>query len=128
MLRVLGKIHREVKSETFIQLSNSRAKRIQSRKLPSANMSSQQVSQKQSHDADKSQSSAYQTTKETVSSVAANLSGAFNISGGASANAGSYKSTTTTMNGNDKKLSKEEADHLYEERMEDEYAKREGGA
>lgn len=32
------------------------------------------------------------------------------------------------MNGNDKKLSKEEADHLYEERMEDEYAKREGGA
>lgn len=91
-------------------------------------MSSQQVSQKQSQEADKSQSSAYQSTKETVSSVAANLSGAFNISGGASANAGSYNKTTTTTSGGDQKLSKEEADRLYEERIEDEYAKREGGA
>lgn len=91
-------------------------------------MSSQQVTQKQSQEADKSQSSAYQTTKETVSSVAANLNGAFNISGGASANAGSYSKTTTATNGGEQKLSKEEADRLYEERMEDEYAKREGGA
>ncbi|KAF9895446.1 hypothetical protein FE257_000352 [Aspergillus nanangensis] len=30
--------------------------------------------------------------------------------------------------GNDRALSKEEADRLYEERMEEEYAKREGGA
>lgn len=90
--------------------------------------SSQQVSEKGSQETDYSQSSAYQTTKETVSSVAANLSGAFNISGGASANAGSYHKTTTTTNGSDKQLSKEEADRLYEERMEDEYAKREGGA
>ncbi|KAE8145453.1 hypothetical protein BDV25DRAFT_164658 [Aspergillus avenaceus] len=29
---------------------------------------------------------------------------------------------------NDRSLSKEEADRLYEERMEEEYAKREGGA
>jgi hypothetical protein len=29
---------------------------------------------------------------------------------------------------NDRPLSKEEADQLYEERMEEEYAKREGGA
>lgn len=91
-------------------------------------MSSRQVSQKESQDTGKSQSSAYQTTKETVSSVAANLSGAFNVSGGASANAGSHHSTTTTIKGNEKQLSKEEADRLYEERMEDEYAKREGGA
>ena len=91
-------------------------------------MSSKEVSQKQSSEVDKSQSSAYQTTKETVSSVAANLSGAFNVSGGMSANAGSYsKKTTTTSNGG-QELSKEEADRLYEERMEDEYAKREGGA
>lgn len=91
-------------------------------------MSSQQVTQKQAQEVDKSQSSAFQTTKETVSSVAANLSGAFNVSGGASANAGSYSKTTTTTNGGEQKLSKEEADRLYEERMEDEYAKREGGA
>ncbi|KAJ5168314.1 uncharacterized protein N7482_003908 [Penicillium canariense] len=30
--------------------------------------------------------------------------------------------------GSDRQLSKEEADRLYEERMEEEYAKREGGA
>jgi len=34
----------------------------------------------------------------------------------------------TDRNGGDGRLSKEEADRLYEERMEDEYAKREGGA
>ncbi|KAL3480623.1 hypothetical protein BJX99DRAFT_219916 [Aspergillus californicus] len=32
------------------------------------------------------------------------------------------------VNGQGQPLSKEEADRLYEERMEDEYAKREGGA
>lgn len=91
-------------------------------------MSSKEVAQKQSQEVDKSDSSAWQTTKETVSSTAANLGGAFNFSGGVSANAGSYNKTTTTSSGGGQKLSKQEADQQYEERMEDEYAKREGGA
>lgn len=91
-------------------------------------MSSKEVAQKQSQDVDKSQSSAWETTKETVSSTAANLGGAFNFSGGVSANAGSYKKQTTTITGKGEQLSKEQADAQYLERMEDEYAKREGGA
>jgi len=91
-------------------------------------MTSQEVSQKQSQQVDNSQSSAWQTTKETVSSATANIGGAFNFSGGLNANAGSYKKKTTTVDGSGQELSKEEADRQYEERMEDEYAKREGGA
>lgn len=91
-------------------------------------MTSKEVAQKQSQEVDKSQSSAWQTTKETVSSATANISGAFNFSGGLSANAGAYNKKTTTTSGAGQQLSKEEADRLYEERMEDEYAKREGGA
>jgi len=91
-------------------------------------MTSQEVSQKQSRQVDNSQSSAWQTTKETVSSATAGVGGAFNLSGGLSANAGSYKKKTTTTNGGGQQLSKEDADRQYEERMEDEYAKREGGA
>ncbi|KAJ9662610.1 hypothetical protein H2198_001282 [Neophaeococcomyces mojaviensis] len=91
-------------------------------------MTSHQVAQKQSSETDQSQSSAIQTTKETVSSAAANLSGAFNFSGGLSANAGAHNKKTTTTSGGGQQLSKAQADQLYEERMEDEYAKREGGA
>ena len=91
-------------------------------------MSSKEVAQKQSSEVDKSQSSAWQTTQETVSSAAANLGGAFNFSGGVSANAGSYKKKTTTTSGGGQSLSKQEADAQYEERMEDEYETREGGA
>lgn len=41
----------------------------------------------------------------------------------------SVRDTSASQNDrNDHPLSKEEADRLYEERMEDEYAKREGGA
>lgn len=91
-------------------------------------MASKEVSKKESGEVDQSSSSAYQKTTEAVSSAAASLGGAFNFSGGVSANAGSYnkKTTTTTVGG--EQLSKSEADKLYEERIEDEYAKREGGA
>ena len=91
-------------------------------------MTSQELSQKQSQEVEKSQSSAWQTTKETVSSASASLGGAFNFSGGLSANAGSYNKTTTTSSGGGQKMSKQDAAQLYEESMEDEYAKREGGA
>ncbi|PYI18406.1 hypothetical protein BO99DRAFT_169188 [Aspergillus violaceofuscus CBS 115571] len=40
----------------------------------------------------------------------------------------SSSSSSTSQSDNDRPLSKEEADRLYEERMEEEYAKREGGA
>ncbi|PYI30180.1 hypothetical protein BP00DRAFT_426777 [Aspergillus indologenus CBS 114.80] len=40
----------------------------------------------------------------------------------------SSSSSSTSQSDNDSPLSKEEADRLYEERMEEEYAKREGGA
>ena len=89
-------------------------------------MSSKEVSQKQSQDVD--QSSAWTTTKETVSSAAANIGGAFNFSGGLSANAGAYKKKTTTTSGGGQEMSKAEAAERYEELMEDEYAKRDGGA
>ena len=75
-------------------------------------------------------SSAVKQTTETVSSIGANLGGAFSFSGAGHAGASSYKKTTTTSSGEEsgQQLSKAQADQLYEERMEDEYAKREGGA
>lgn len=91
-------------------------------------MTNQELSQKQVQDVEDSESSVYKSTKETITSAAANLSGALNFSGGLSANAGAYKKTTTSSSGGNRQLSKEEADQLYEERIEDEYAKREGGA
>jgi len=95
-------------------------------------MSSQQQVSKQdtSSSVGNTASSALKQTSETVSSVAANLGGAFSFSGGAHAGASSYKKTTTTSSGqeSEQQLSKAQADQLYEERMEDEYAKREGGA
>ncbi|KAK5945398.1 hypothetical protein PMZ80_002603 [Knufia obscura] len=91
-------------------------------------MASQEVSQKQSQEVDNSQSGAWQTTKETISSASANIGGAFNFSGGISAGANSHNKKTTTVNGGGQQLSKQEASQQYEERMEDEYAKREGGA
>jgi len=91
-------------------------------------MPSSEVTQKQSGEVDQSQSSALQTTKETISSTAANIGGAFNFSGGMSANAGTYNKKTTTTTGGSQHSSRAQADQEYEERMEDEYAKREGGA
>ncbi|KAK5076673.1 hypothetical protein LTS08_005844 [Lithohypha guttulata] len=91
-------------------------------------MSSQEVSKKQSQEVDNSQSGAWQTTKETVSSATASLGGAFNFSGGLNANAGTYNKKTTTSSAGGQKMSKAETDQAYEERMADEYAKREGGA
>jgi hypothetical protein len=75
-------------------------------------------------------SSAVRKTTESVYSVGANVGGAFSFAGGAHAGASSYKRTTTTSSGDqsEQQLSKAQADQLYEERMEDEYAKREGGA
>ncbi len=93
-----------------------------------ARKQSQEVDQKQSQEVDTSQSSAWQTTKESVSSATATLSGAFNFSGGLNASAGAHNKKTTTINGGGQQLSREDAGRQYEERMEDEYAKREGGA
>lgn len=69
-------------------------------------------------------------TTETVSSVGASLGGAFSFSGAGHAGASSYKRTATTSSGEEsgQQLGKAQTDQLYEERMEDEYAKREGGA
>lgn len=68
-------------------------------------------------------------TTETVSSVGASLGGAFSFSGAGHAGASSYKKTTTSSGEESgQQLSKAQTDQLYEERMEDEYAKREGGA
>ncbi|KAL9618736.1 MAG: hypothetical protein Q9160_006615 [Pyrenula sp. 1 TL-2023] len=66
-------------------------------------------------------------TTESVSQASASVGGAFSGSFGGSANVGS-KSTTTETKGAGAGLSKQEAGKLYEERIEDEYAKREGGA
>jgi hypothetical protein len=69
-------------------------------------------------------------TTETVSSIGASLGGAFSFAGAGHAGASSYKKTTSTTSGEEsgQQLSKAQTDLLYEERMEDEYAKREGGA
>lgn len=91
-------------------------------------MTSQEVAQKHSQDVNKSQSSVWHTTKETVSSATASLSGAFSFSGGLSAHVGAYNKKTATSSRGSQKLSKQEAEQQYEENIEDEYAKREGGA
>jgi hypothetical protein len=89
-------------------------------------MSSQELSKKQSSEVSDTNavSSAMKTTTETVSSAAANLTGAFSFSGGLNAGAHSHKKTTTTTSSGGQQLSKQEADAQYEERMEEEYAKR----
>lgn len=89
-------------------------------------MSSQKATQQTSDNMANTASSAYKSTVETVTSAAAGLTGAFSGSLNAGAHASSKQSRTET--GDLHKLSKAEADKLYEERMEDEYAKREGGA
>ncbi|RMZ78485.1 hypothetical protein DV737_g3875, partial [Chaetothyriales sp. CBS 132003] len=81
-------------------------------------MSSKDGAQNQAGSLANTASSAFKTTTGTVSSAAANLSGA-----GADA-----FSKTTDLQADGQQLSKEEADKLYEERIEEEYAKREGGA
>ena len=82
-----------------------------------------QTGSNKSSDVTSTVSNATQKTTETVSSVSAGLggqfSGAFNLGGSANS-----RSVTHESGG----LSKSEADKLYEERIEDEYAKREGGA
>lgn len=80
-------------------------------------MTSSEVTQKQSSEAGESQSSALQSTKETVSSVAANLSGAFNFSGGVSANAGSYNKKTETVTGGGQKVNKIETDQQQQQQQ-----------
>jgi len=90
--------------------------------------SNQQVSNKQSSSSDASSavSDAYKTTTESVSSVGAGLAGAFSGSLNAGGQASSKKTTTTTSGSN--QMSQAQADQQYEENIEDEYAKREGGA
>jgi hypothetical protein len=89
-------------------------------------MSSQEIQQKQSGGVAQTASDAIKTTQETVTSAAAGLSGAFSGSLSAGAHTSSKKTTTTSSGG--QTISKQEADQLYQERIEDEYAKREGGA
>lgn len=89
-------------------------------------MSSQKSTQQNSNNAANTASSAYKSTVETVTAAAAGLTGAFSGSLNAGAHASSKQSRTET--GELHKLSKAEADKLYEERMEEEYPKREGGA
>ena len=92
-------------------------------------MSSQQVSkQESSGGVTNTASDAVKTTQETVSSAAANLGGAFSGSFGASAGAHSSKKTTTTTSSGSQQMSKEEAGKLYEENLDTEMQKREGGA
>ena len=88
--------------------------------------SNQQVSTKQSSDASSTASDAYKSTSETVSSVGANLAGAFSGSLSAGGQASSKKTTTTTTGAS--QMSKAQADQQYIDNIEDEYAKREGGA
>ena len=84
---------------------------------------SHQKGSNQSSDITSSLSSAGQKTTETVSSAGANIGAQF--SGAFSAGGQSHTKTTTTESGG---ISKSQADRQYEERIEDEYAKREGGA
>ncbi|RMZ83585.1 hypothetical protein DV738_g1106, partial [Chaetothyriales sp. CBS 135597] len=63
--------------------------------------------------------SATTTTDTTSGAGAANLSGT---------STDPSSSKTTDVHAEGRQLSKEEADRLYEERIEEEYAKREGGA
>jgi hypothetical protein len=89
-------------------------------------MSSKEVAQKESSSVGQAASDSFKTVTETASSAGASLAGAFSGSLSAGTSASSKKTTTTTSSG--QQLSKAEADRLYEERIEDEYAKREGGA
>jgi hypothetical protein len=97
-------------------------------------MSSKEVAQKQSGEVAQKQSSGVgqaasdtvKTVTETASSAGASLTGAFSGSLSAGAHSSNKKTTTTSSSGS--QISKKEADQLYEERIEDEYAKREGGA
>lgn len=89
-------------------------------------MSSKEVAQKESGTVGQAASDTFKTVTETASSASASLAGAFSGSLSAGAHASNKKTTTTTSGG--QQLSKAEADRRYEERIEDEYAKREGGA
>jgi hypothetical protein len=86
--------------------------------------SNQQLYKRQSSEASSLASDVYKTTTETVSSVGANLAGAFSGALSIGGSASSKRTTTTTSGG----MTKAQADQLYEENIEDEYAKREGGA
>ena len=88
--------------------------------------STQQLSTKQSSDVSSTASDTYKTTTETVSSVGVSLAGAFSGALSVGGQASSKRITTTISGGS--QISQAQADHLYLERMEDEYAKREGGA
>lgn len=79
-------------------------------------MASSEAIQKESREAGQTQSSALQSTKETVSSVAANLTGALNFSGGVSANAGSYSKKTETITGRGERVSESEASQQQKRR------------
>lgn len=87
---------------------------------------SQEVTQKQSSGLTSTASDALKTTQETVTSAGASVAGAFSGSLSAGAHSSSKKTTTTSSGG--QTTSTQEADQLYQERIEDEYAKREGGA
>lgn len=87
---------------------------------------SKEVAQKQSGGIGQATSDTFKTVTETASSAGASLAGAF--SGSLSAGAHSSSKKTTTTSGSGQQLSKVEADQQYHERIEDEYAKREGGA
>ena len=89
-------------------------------------MASKEVAQKESGGIGQAASDTFRTVTETASSAGASLAGAFSGSLSAGAHASSKKTTTTTTSG--QQMSKAQADKLYEERIEDEYAKREGGA
>lgn len=88
--------------------------------------SNQQVSTKKSSDVSSGASDAYKTTTESVSSIGASLAGAFSGSLSAGGQASSKRTTTTTSGGS--QMTKAQADQMYQENIEDEYAKREGGA
>jgi hypothetical protein len=88
--------------------------------------SNQQLSTKQSSEVSSAASDAYKTTTESVSSIGASLCGAFSGSLSAGGHASSRRTTTTTSGGS--QMSQALADQQYAERIEDEYAKREGGA
>lgn len=89
-------------------------------------MSSKEVAQKESGGVGQAASDSFKSVTETASSAGASLAGAFSGSLSGGAHASNKKTTTTTSSG--QQLSKTEADQLYQERIEEEYAKREGGA
>ena len=94
--------------------------------LHTTKMAHQELASKQSSNKSSSDSGLVSKTTESVSNAAASIGGAFSGSVSAGTNASSKSTTTETHGGS--QMTKEQADKLYEERMEDEYAKREGGA